>query len=188
MNRSIAITLVASTLLLPLAVSTADARVVRVHTNARGTRVRVTSRAGFPIHRALPDVVIRPGVVRVQPHVYVGSVAFGAVVVAQPRPERRVWTATERLERADGWTEFTMDVDRRGSGLLLEIDRGAARISFAEVVFENGETELVDFNERAQSPGLYSLLDFRDGRKVDHVRIVASAQSRATELRVHLLS
>ena len=188
MNRSIATTLVASTLLVSLAAPSADARVVRVHTNARGTRVRVTSRPGFPIHRALPDVVIRTGAVRVEPRVYVSSVAFGAVVVAQPRPERRVWTAAERLERADGWTEFSLDVDRRGSGLLLEIDRGAARISFAEVVFENGEAQLVDFNDRAHTPGLYSLLDFRNGRKVDHIRIVASAQSRATELRVHLLS
>jgi hypothetical protein len=185
-NRSIAATVVAATLLLP---AVAHARVVRVHTNARGTRVRVTSRPGFPIHRALPDVVIRSGAaVRVQPRVYVGSVAFGAVVVAQPRPERRIWTGAEHLERADGWTEFTLDVDRRGSGLLLEIDGGAARVSFAEVVFENGETQLVDFNERAHAPGLYSLLDFRDGRKVDHVRVVASAQSRASELRVHLLS
>src|SRR5207253_1616976 len=120
MNRSIVATLVASALVFPIAAPRADARVVRVHTNARGTRVRVTSRPGFPIHRTLPDVVVRTGaVVRVQPHVYIGSVAFGAVVVAQPRPDRRVWTAAERLDRADGWTELTLDVDRRGSGLLL---------------------------------------------------------------------
>jgi hypothetical protein len=31
--------------------------------------------------------------------------------------------------------------------------------------------------EWTRGPGLYPLLDFRDGRKVDHVRLVARAKS-----------
>ncbi|MCU1350064.1 MAG: hypothetical protein JWO56_3094 [Acidobacteria bacterium] len=189
MNRTIASALLTAAVLLPIASPGEAARVVRVRANGRAARVRVTVRPGFPIHRVMPDVVVRPGaVVRIQPHVYLGPVTFGAVVVAAPRPDRRVWTAAEQLERGEGWTELTLDVDRRGSALLLEVDRGAARISFAEVVFENGDTQVVDFNDRAYGRGVYSLLDFRDGRKVDHVRLVASAQSRESEIRLHLLS
>jgi len=50
-------------------------------------------------------------------------------------------------------------------------------VDWAEVVFENGDTRAVDFDEKTLKPGLYSLLDFRDGRKVDHVRMVARAKS-----------
>ena len=81
-----------------------------------------------------------------------------------------------------------MNVDRRGSGMLLQIDRGAAQLSFAEIVFENGDTQVVDFNDAVHRTGTYSLLDFRDGRKVDHVRVVAQATTRETEIRLHLLS
>jgi hypothetical protein len=36
---------------------------------------------------------------------------------------------------------------------------------------------VVDFAAKTREPGLYELLDFKDGRKVDHVRMVARAQS-----------
>jgi hypothetical protein len=54
---------------------------------------------------------------------------------------------------------------------------GKVQADWAEVVFENGDTRVVDFEEKTHGPGLYSLLDFRDGRRVDHVRIVARAKS-----------
>ncbi|MEK6372867.1 MAG: hypothetical protein AABO58_09235 [Acidobacteriota bacterium] len=152
----------------------------------RGPRVRVTVRPGFPIRRALPNVVVRPrAVVRVAPRVYLAPVVFTAAVVASlPASD---WKRSENLARDDGWTDFTMDVDRRGKRLLLQIDEGAAQISFAEVVFENGETQVVDFNDRAHARGVYSLLDFKDGRKVDHVRIVAKAAGDETEITLHLV-
>ena len=99
-----------------------------------------------------------------------------------------VWRDAELLGREDGWTEFTLNVDRRGSGLLLEIDKGPAEISFAEVVFDNGEAQVVDFNDRRHSQGLYTLLDFKDGRKVDHVRLVAKAANATTEISLQLLT
>ena len=153
------------------------------------TRVHVTVRPGFPIRRTLPTVVVRPGpVVRVTPRVYLPAVAFGAIVVASlPPANARVWASSEVLEDEDGWTDFTMNVDRRGTGLLLDIDRGAAQISFAEIVFENGDAQVVDFNDKVHARGIYSLLDFRDGRKVDHVRIVAKADTDAAQIRLHLL-
>lgn len=164
-------------------------RVTRVRTTRGGkTRVRVTVRPGFPIRRTLPNVVIRPGVVRVAPRTYLGAVAFTAAVVATLPPANvRAWSGSEDLDAEDGWTDFTMNVDKRGTRLLVEIDEGPAQISFAEVVFENGEAQVVDFAERVQTRGVYSLLDFRDGRKVDHVRFVAKAQRAETEIRLHLI-
>jgi hypothetical protein len=163
----------------------AEARRVR-RVVVRGPRVRVTVRPGFPIRRTLPNVVVRPGaVVRVAPRMYLAPVVFTAAVVASlPASD---WKRSEDLDREDGWTDFTMDVDRRGNRLFLQIDHGAAQISFAEVVFENGETQVVDFNDRAHARGVYSLLDFKNGRKVDHVRIVAKAAGDETEITLHLV-
>jgi len=36
--------------------------------------------------------------------------------------------------------------------------------------------------------GIYSLLDFKDGRKVDHVRIVAKASGDSTKIWLDLLT
>ena len=167
----------------------AEARRVRVvH---RGPRATVVVRTGFPLRRPLPLVAVRAPLVavRVTPRVFLPPVVFGAVVVpVRPAPGAIVWRESESLDRDEGWTEFTMNVDRRGSKLLLDIDRGAAQISFAEVVFDNGETQVVDFNDRVHRQGLYSLLDFRDGRKVDHVRVVAKADSPSTDISLRLLA
>ena len=163
------------------------ARVRVVHTRPRA-RATVTVVTGFPLRRTLPAVVVRGPVVRVAPRVYLSPVAFGAVVVTSlPAVNARTWTGAEELERGDGWTDLTMDVDRRGSRLVLEIDKGPAQLSFAEVVFENGETQVVDFDDRVHTQGIYSLLDFANGRKVDHVRVVASAAAKTTEIRIHLV-
>jgi hypothetical protein len=56
------------------------------------------------------------------------------------------------------------------------------------VVFDNGEAQVVDFNDRTLGRGVYSLIDFRDGRKIDHVRVVAQSTSKETEITLHLRS
>jgi hypothetical protein len=167
--------------------STADAARVRVVRHPH--RATVTVRAGFPLHRQLPAVYVRPArvAVRVAPRVYLAPVVFGATVVAVPAADVQVWRDHEGLEREDEWTDFTLNVDSRGTKLLLEVAEGDARISFAEVVFENGDTQVVDFDDRVREPGLYSLLDFRDGRKVDHVRVVAQAEDEESEIALRLL-
>jgi len=173
---------------LPIA-TTSEAARVRVVRHPRRTTVVV--HRGFPIRRTLPHVYVRaPRVAfRVAPRVFLPPVVFGAAVVATlPAPEVRLWREAEVLDREDDWTEFTLNVDRRGSKLLLEVDKGPAEISFAEVVFENGEAQVVDFSDRPHRQGVYSLLDFKDGRKVDHVRIVAKAAGASTEIALHLLA
>ena len=191
MKRVIVIALLAIGSILSLVPESEAARRVVVRTRTpRGTRTRVVVRPGFPIRRTLPNVVIRTGpVIRVAPLVYLGAVAFTAVTLATlPPPDVRVWTGGEELEREDGWTDFTLDTDRRGERLVLEIEKGAAQVSFTEVVFENGDTQVVDFNDKVLGRGYYSLLDFTDGRKVDHVRVVAQASSKESEIKVHLIS
>lgn len=153
-----------------------------------GGRVHVTVRKDFPIRRTLPHVVVRPApVVRVAPRVYLPPVVFGAVVVTSAA-KVQVWHESETLEREDGWTDFTKSVDRRGDRLLIEIERGAAQLSFAEVVFENGETQVVDFDDGTHRRGTYNLLEFKAGRRIDHVRVIAKATSNETEITLRLVS
>jgi hypothetical protein len=190
-RNAFAIALVAAAITIPIANDANAARVVRTRVTRHGvTRVRVTVRPGFPIVRTFPEVVVRTGpVIRVAPRAYLAPVVFTAAVVATLPPHSAVtYHGTETLEREDGWTDFTMDVNRRGGRMLLDIGPGAAQISFAEVVFENGETQVVDFNDHVHARGTYALLDFKDGRKVDHVRVVAKADSAATDITLRLVS
>jgi hypothetical protein len=126
--------------------------------------------------------------VRVAPRVYLRPVTFAAAVALAPKDDVQVWRDGGQLAADDEWTDFTLNVDRRGSRLLLEVEDGPAQISFAEVVFDNGEAQVVDFDDGVHPPGLYSLLDFEDGRKVDHVRLVAKAGSEESEIALRLLS
>ena len=173
--------------LLVVLVFAGSADAARRRVVVRGPRRTVVVHSGFPVHRVLPAVVVRPGpVVRVAPRLYLAPVLFAATVVALPAVTD--WRGTEGLDRDDGWTDFTMNIDKRGRELLLQIDHGAAQISFAEVVFENGETQVVDFNDHVHRTGTYSLLNFKDGRKVDHVRVVAKADRDDTNITVHLVA
>lgn len=164
----------------------ADAAVRRVV--RRGPRGRVVVHTAFPIRRPLPRVVVRAPLapVRVAPRVFLPGVAFGAAVVAV-NAGVATWQDSEELEGEDDWTEFTMNVDQRGRKLLLNIDDGPAQISFAEVVFENGDAQVVDFDDGVHKQGTYLLLDFKDGRKVDHARLVAKATKKSTTISLHLV-
>jgi hypothetical protein len=152
---------------------------VRVRRDRHG-HTRVVVHRGFPLRRTLPVVVVRPPrvTVRVAPAVFFAPVVWtSAVIATAPASNVLVWEDAETLAKDDDWTEFTLHCDQRGTKLYLEIAAGKAQLNFAEVVFENGDTQVVDFDEKTHAPGLYSLLDFKDGRKVDHVRMVARARS-----------
>jgi len=174
-----------------VAAATPDAEARRVRVVHRGPRGVVRVSASFPVRRALPHVVVRTPLVafRVVPRVYLPAVTFGAVVLATaPARDGVVWEDSEELEKDDDWTEFGFNVDKRGTALLFEIEDGPAQVSFAEVVFDNGETQVVDFADGQHKLGTYSLLDFKDGRKVDHVRVVAKASGKETEISVRLIA
>lgn len=155
----------------------------------------------WPLKRAPRPVIVRPprgGVrVRVEPRVFLPAIVFGGVVVSR-RYERSyrhdygysreglAWQDSETLYREDEWTEFTLDCNARGTKLWFEVLEGRVQADWAEVVFDNGEVQVVEFPERTLGPGLYQLLDFRDGRRVDYVRMVAQATSAEAQLTLWL--
>lgn len=166
--------------------SEAVARVRVVH---RGPRTKIVVHRGFPLRRQLPQVfVVAPRVrVRVVPALFLPPVVWVPVVVAAASASELAWEDSQELTEANGWTEFTLSADARGRKLFVEVGPGSARLNFAEVVFENGDAQVVDFTEQVRPPGLYSLLDFADGRKVDHVRVVAQAESETARVSLRLL-
>lgn len=156
------------------------ARRVVVRRGPMGRRTVVVVHRGWPIRRPLRTVVVHPVRVtyRVAPAVYLAPVFWtGTVVTVAPRPDFLVWQDAETLNRDEDWTEFTLNADARGTRLWLRVSEGKVQFDWAEVTFENGDTRVVDMKEWTRGPGLYELLDFRDGRMVDHVRVVARAKS-----------
>lgn len=148
------------------------------HPGNHNNRKTVVVHRGWPIKRTLPTVVVVPAPrVVVAPRVYVAPLVWAAVVVnAFPASLTLVWEDSETLSRDAEWTEFTLVADRPGRKLFIEI-HGEATLNFAEVVFANGDTHVVDFQEKTRGRGCYTLLDFEDGRKIDHVRMVARAET-----------
>ncbi len=153
----------------------------------RHHRTTVIVHRGWPLRRPARVVVVRPArvVVRVTPGVYLAPMLFaGAVIAATSAPAHDVlaWEDGETISRAEDWTEFTLNCDTRGTRLWYEVVEGKVQADWAEIVFENGDTQVVDFAEKTHGTGLYPLLDFKDGRKVDHVRMVARAKTEAARI------
>jgi hypothetical protein len=142
-----------------------------------------------PIRRAFPaTVVVRPAhktVVVARPPVYLPAIAWRPAIVPLPARDRLVWQDSERIENGEGWVDTNFGIDESGNALYLDIN-GDARLNFGEVTFENGNVQVVDFNEQAHKSGIYRLLDFADGRHVKTVRLVAKSETPETKLVVYL--
>ncbi len=180
--------LVVSIIALSAVLLTAEAGMARVKVAERKgrARTRVVVHPGFPIRRALPVVVLRRRpVVVTERLVYVRPVIWLPLFVSLPPRARLVWEDGETLQKYEGWTEVALDVNDRGDKLYLELT-GRTQLDWAEVVFGNGQAQVVDFNARTHRPGLYSLLDFRDGRTVRYVRLLARAKSPQSRVVVRL--
>lgn len=164
-------------------------------------RVPVVTHPGWPLKRPPRPVVVRPPQpvprVRVAPRLFLPPVVFGGGVVVERRERRYgrdrgfsreslVWQDSVTLDRDDEWTEFTLDCNARGTKLWFEVTAGRVQVDWAEVVFESGEVQVVEFPERSMGLGLFELLDFRQGRRVDYVRVVAQAASREAKLALWL--
>lgn len=157
----------------------------RVRVVHRGPhRTTVVVRRGWPLRRALPVVVVRPA--RVMPRVvaaaYLAPVVFTAAVVSRPAADVITWEDSETFTKDEGWTEVILNADSRGEKLYLEVVNGRVQVDFAEIVFENGDARVVDFANKTHGVGTYGVLDFADGRKVDHVRVVARAKTDEAKL------
>ena len=170
----------------------ADAQRRRTVVVRRGPvrRTTIVVRPGHPIRRALPrTVVFRPArkvVVVGRPLVFLPALAWTAAVVATlPAENQLLWEDAEVFSKDEEWVDLNFGVDQRGTALLLDVD-GRAQLSFAEVTFENGDVQVVDFNDTTHGKGLYNLLDYKDGRRVMTVRILARSETPETTLRVYL--
>jgi len=143
---------------------------------------------GWPLHRTLPTVVVRPSrvPVRVVTATYLAPVVWHPLIVPRPASSLLVWEDRDHLARKDDWTEMTFNTAKRGSRLFLEVESGQVQLEFAEVVFTNGQARVVDFQENTREQGFYPILDFKEARDVDHVRIVARANSDAAHISLHM--
>jgi len=156
------------------------ARRVVVRRGAGPRRTVVVVHRGWPIRRPLRTVIVRPARVsyRVEPVVFLPTAYWrGTVVRTEPMPDVMVWQDAETLSGAEDWTEFTLNAASRGTRLWLQVVDGRVQFDWAEVTFDNGDTRVVDMKGWTRGPGYYQLLDFPDGRGVDHVRVVARARS-----------
>jgi hypothetical protein len=184
MNRLLAFAIVVVFALTAFSPPTADAAGARGGRRAPHRRSIVVVRPGHPIRRAMHPVVFRrPAVVvRVAPVRFLPLVVWAPAVVTRPAVESFSWQDSETLSKEEGWAETVFDSNQRGRKLYLEVLSGKVQLDFAEVVFENGDTQVVDFSEKTRDPGFYSLLDFADGRRVDHVRLIACAKSKESRI------
>jgi predicted NBD/HSP70 family sugar kinase len=152
-------------------------------------RTRFVVRPGHPLARAARIEVNvhapRRVVVVGAPVRFLPMVTFAAVATSLPPRDRLVWQDSETLEKEEDWAELNFGVDDRGDALLLDID-GRVQMNFAELTFENGDVQVVDYNEHAHAKGIYRLYDFPGVRHVKTVRLVARAQSDDATLRLYL--
>ena len=152
-------------------------------------RTTIVVRPGHPIRRVLPQtVVVRPArhvVVVGAPIVFLPALVWRPRVIALPPREHLTWQDSEVLSKEEEWVDCNFGVDRRGDALYLEIE-GKARLNFAEITFENGNVQVVDFEDSARESAKYSLLDFADGRVVKTVRVLARSESDETTLNLYL--
>ena len=154
-------------------------------------RTTIVIRPGHPIRRVLPRaVVVRPArtvVVVGRPLVFLPAVIWRPAIVVLPPRERLLWEDSEDLSKEDEWTDLNFGVDKRGGALYLKID-GQSQLNFAEVTFENGDVQVVDFEDKEQKSGIYQVLDFADGRVVKTVRVLAKSNSDDSTLTLYLRS
>jgi hypothetical protein len=152
-------------------------------------RTTIVVRPGHPIRRVLPrTVVVRPArttVVVGRPLVWLTPIVWRPAVVTLPPRERLLWEESEAIGKDEEWVDCNFGVDKRGGALYLEIE-GAAQLNFAEVTFENGDVQVVDFEEKDQRAGVYQVLDFSDGRIVKTVRVLAKSTADESILTLYL--
>jgi len=154
---------------------------------------RVVIRPGHPIRRAVNrNVIVRVparAVVVSAPLVFLPVIAFTTVAVAVTLPpkDRLLWQDSETIDKDEDWVESNFGIDERGTALYMDIT-GRAELDFADITFENGDVQVVDFNEKTYSTGLLRILDFPGRRNVKTVRLVARAKSNNAVFRMYLAS
>jgi hypothetical protein len=191
MKRLLFASLIGTTLATLLLCSTDLAAQRRRVVGRRGPvrRTTIVVHPGHPIHRVLPrSVVVRPArtvVVVNRPLHFLPLVVWRPAVVALPPRERLLWQESEALSKEDEWIDLNFGVDKRGGALFLDI-QGQSQLNFAEATFDNGDVQVVDFENKEQKAGVYQVLDFADGRIVKTVRVLAKSNTDESTLTLYL--
>ena len=134
----------------------------------------------WPLRRAQRMVVVHPARVRygVTPAAFLPVVMWsGAVSTRKPVREDLLWEDGETFIADVNWTQFTLNCSAPGTKLWLQVAKGSIQFDWAEVTFDNGATCVVDMRTWIRGPGLYTLLEFPERRRVDHLRMVARART-----------
>jgi hypothetical protein len=139
-----------------------------VHHGGAHNRTLTVVHRGWPLRRPLRVVMVHPvrTPVLVTPRFFLAPVVWSPVVVPRPAARAFVWEDGETLTQDDEWTEFTLNCDTQGSQLYLEVVRGKIQGDWAEVVFDNGDTSVVDFAEKTRGRAS-ARSRLCDGRKVN---------------------
>jgi hypothetical protein len=152
-------------------------------------RVGIRVGAGHPLVRPGRTVIVRPArpaaVVVRTPIVYAAPVVWTRRVATLPARDRLLWEDSEVITRREDWVDTTLNVNNRGNALYLNIE-GRSHLDFAEVHFDNGQVQVVDFNNSNIERGTFLLLDFVNGRQVNAVRLIAKSQSPRSKITVYL--
>ena len=149
----------------------------------------VVTRPGHPIRRTLPAaVIVRPARTRVvvgSALIFLPAVVWTAAVVSLPARDRLVWQDSESFDKDEEWVESNFGIDTKGNALYFELD-GRAELNYADITFNNGEVQSVDFEEKVRTPGTYRLLDIANGRHVKTVKILARARTAHAKITVFM--
>ena len=152
-------------------------------------RVGIRIGAGHPLARPGRTVIVRPArpaaVVVRAPIVYAAPVVWTRRIAALPARDRLLWEDSEVITRREDWVDTMLNVNNRGNALYLNIE-GRSHLDFAEVHFDNGQVQVVDFNNSNVERGTFLLLDFANGRQVNAVRLIAKSRSPRSKLTVYL--
>lgn len=186
--RPAAATFLLGALVLSMSATDIEAKKKKVVVH-RGARHTVVVHKSFPLRRRLPAVVVRPArsrVAFVAPARYLPVYAWAAPVIVLPARDRIVWEDSETFEKDEEWTDISLGVHDRGTAMILDLD-GAARLDFAEIVFANGDVQVVDFNQKKIRKGTFELLNFKDGREVSYVRLVAKAETETARVSLKMV-
>jgi hypothetical protein len=124
------------------------------------------------------------------PLIFLPPVIFGGVYLDyrddRSWRDRLLWEDAITVYDDEGWIEFTLDCGARGERLWIEIRGGRGRVDWAEIVFDDGGAQVIDFSDRSLGPGLYHLLEFHGYRRVNYARMVARASTREMRLILRL--
>jgi hypothetical protein len=175
--------------LLALPLGAAARKSAGRHFGARATALVFAE--DWPLAAAVRAAIVHPARtdIKVVGATFLEPVPFAetrVVATAAPSRDAIVWEDGETLLKDEDWTQFTLGCDSRGGRMWLEIQTGKVQFEWAEVVFQTGESQVVEFSEKVQTPGLFSLLDVPNGKIVDHVRVLARAKSDEAKVIVRL--